>query len=206
MFSKWLWKKQVQLHAYRYFVKALIGQQRVRACGTMLAAGSLFLPASDPISTDRTSGHNICLDFTASSAQTFSLKLLIKKSPQPCPSSQSLSQPAPAWFPFFPSFPSWSVHSFLSPINLSCRMWPTRGVSPTVSPLFLISTQIFVPPVKWCFLHLSCFPPCPLSLPSFAGSSLLCLLMTSHSWVQLHHCLPVFAFASEKSPAAWKQC
>lgn len=109
----------------------------------MLAAGSLFLPASDPISTDRTSGHNIGRDFTASSAQTFSLKLLIKSLPSPLPlPSPSPSQNQPGSL-FFPVFPSWSVHSFLSPINLSCRMWSTRGVFPTVSPLFLISYPNF---------------------------------------------------------------
>lgn len=160
MFSKWLWKKQVLLHADRYFVKALLGQQAVTACATMLAAGCLFLPSQWTQQYKQTirAKHQPGLhSFFSPNPQP---KALDQKPPQPCPSSS----PSPCWpqpahgtglVCFFSQFSfTMSVYPFLSPVNLSCCLWPTRGVFPRASPIFPVPP---LPPcIRICFRETSC--------------------------------------------------
>lgn len=132
-------------------------------------------PATEPLRTGRTSGHNICLDFTAPSAQTFSLKLLIKGLPSPVP----LLSPSPCWpqsapgtslVPFFPQF-SFTVCIFFSILYKSLLLpvayHRERGVSPTVCPLFLIFYPNFCAPREMALSASELLSPCPLTLPSF---------------------------------------
>lgn len=117
-------------------------------------------PVSEPSSTSRPSGQNNSLDFTASSAQTLSLKLLIKSLPSLVP----LPSPSPCWpqpahgtglVCFFSQFSfTMSVYSFLSPVNLSCCLWPIRGVFPRVSPIFPVPP--LPPSICICFRETSC--------------------------------------------------
>lgn len=109
-------------------------------------------PASEPIRKGRILRHNICQDFTTPSAQTFSLKLLIKGLPSPVP----LPSPSPCWpqsapgtsiVPFFPQF-SFMVSLFFSipykSLLLSVAYHRERDVLPTV--LFLMSCPNFCAP------------------------------------------------------------
>lgn len=97
-------------------------------------------------------------------------KALDQRTSLPCPSSQSLPQPAPGTglVSFLSRF-SFTVCIFFSISSKSlllCLAYQ-RCFFHSVSTFPLSPMQIFVPPGKWHFLHLSCFAPCPLTLPSF---------------------------------------